>query len=42
MTRCRKALFVLACGPMLLLAATASAQQPSSGTPSIEGKVTSS
>jgi mono/diheme cytochrome c family protein len=30
---CRKALFVLACGPMLFLAAPASAQQPSGGMP---------
>jgi len=33
MTTCRKVLFVLACGPLLLLAAPASAQQPSGGTP---------
>jgi mono/diheme cytochrome c family protein len=32
MTTCRNALFVLACGPMLLLAAPAGAQQPSGGT----------
>ena len=31
MTKCRKALFVLACGPLLLLAVPASAQQPAPG-----------
>ena len=33
MNVCRKALLVLACGPMLLLAAPVSAQQPSAAPP---------